>query len=293
MGNPVRKKLAPGLYLIATPIGAARDITLRALDLLDSVDVLAAEDTRSLRKLMDIHGVALRDRPLISYHDHNAANAVPRVLGAIEAGKSVLYASEAGSPMVSDPGYELARAVVEADHHLISAPGPSAAIAALTLAGLPSDKFFFAGFLPPKSAKRKTALGALAGVPGTLIFYESPRRLGAMLSDAAEILGGSRQTAVCREITKKFEEVRRDTLEALSDAYQSETPKGEIVVLISQGDSETVSELDLESELKAALAGQSLRDAVDFVSAKFGLKRRLVYRKALELGSDQDHAEDR
>lgn len=287
MGNPRSVALAPGLYLIATPIGAARDITLRALDLLTSADVLAAEDTRSLRKLMEIHGISLGDRPLISHHDHNAKAALPKLLAAMAQGKSVLYASEAGTPMVSDPGFELARAVLAEGHQLISAPGPSAAITALTVSGLPADRFFFAGFLPPKSAKRKTALSDLAAVPGTLIFYESPKRLAAMLVDAADVLGADRDAAVCRELTKKFEEVRRGTLAELASEYEGQSPKGEIVVLIGQGASETVSEFDLDTELKQALQDHSLRDAVDLVTTKLGLKRRVVYQRALDIGTDQ------
>src|SRR6056297_536090 len=207
--NPDKQKLAAGLYLIATPIGAARDITLRALDLLAAADVLVAEDTRSLRRLMDIHGVSLGDRPLWPYHDHNGARMRPRIMAALATGKSVLYASEAGTPMVADPGFDLGRAVVAEGFDLVSAPGPSAVITALTLSGLPTDRFLFAGFLPNTSGKRKTALGEVAEVPATLVFYESPKRVAAMLRDAAEILGAGRPAALCREITKKFEEVRR------------------------------------------------------------------------------------
>ena len=216
MVNPINSKLPPGLYLIATPIGTARDITLRALDILASADVLAAEDTRSLRKLMEIHGVALGDRPLVAYHDHNGDKARPRLLGALAAGKSVAYASEAGTPMVADPGFDLGRAVVEEGYALVSAPGPSAVITALTLAGLPTDQFHFAGFLPNTASRRKTALTALAQVPGTLVFYESPKRVAAMLADAADILGAERHAVVARELTKKFEEILRGTLAELS-----------------------------------------------------------------------------
>ncbi|WP_422029893.1 16S rRNA (cytidine(1402)-2'-O)-methyltransferase [Roseovarius sp.] len=285
---PVNPELAPGLYLIATPIGAARDITLRALDILRSADMLAAEDTRSLRKLMDIHGVPLGDRPLVSYHDHNADRARPRIMAALEAGKSVVYASEAGTPMVSDPGYDLARAVVEGGHGLISAPGPSAAVTALTLSGLPADRFFFAGFLPQGGSKRKSALGQFAAVPGTLIFYESPKRVAAMLRDAAEVLGGARLAAMCRELTKKFEEVRRGTLEELAEEMAGRTVKGEIVVLVGQGDSGTVSEIDLDSALSEALEGRSVRDAADIVAAQLGMKRRPVYQRALELAKGRE-----
>ncbi|KZY42736.1 rRNA (cytidine-2'-O-)-methyltransferase, partial [Roseovarius sp. HI0049] len=223
--------------------------------ILGAADVLAAEDTRSLRKLMDIHGVPLGDRPLVSYHDHNAGRARPRIMAALEAGKSVVYASEAGTPMVSDPGYDLARAAVAGGHGLISAPGPSAAVTALTLSGLPADRFFFAGFLPQGGSKRKSALGAFAAVPGTLIFYESPKRVAAMLRDAVEVLGGARPATMCRELTKKFEEVRRGTLAELAEEMAGRTLKGEIVVLVGQGDLEKISEVDLDRALSEALEG--------------------------------------
>ncbi|MFD1160536.1 16S rRNA (cytidine(1402)-2'-O)-methyltransferase [Roseovarius aestuarii] len=286
MVNPINSKLSPGLYLIATPIGTARDITLRALDILTSADMLAAEDTRSLRKLMDIHGVALNDRPLLSYHDHNGDKVRPRLIDALAAGKSVVYASEAGTPMVADPGFDLARTVVEEGYPLISAPGPSAVITALTLAGLPTDQFHFAGFLPNTASRRKTALGALAQVPGTLVFYESPKRVAAMLRDAAEVLGTARQAVVARELTKKFEEVLRGTLSELAAICADRTLKGEIVVLIGRADSSAVSEADIEAALLQALETLSVRDAADQVSAALGMKRRQVYQLALKLEAD-------
>jgi len=285
--NPKRQALAPGLYLVATPIGTARDITLRTLDILASADVIAAEDTRSLRKLMDIHGIALADRPLVSYHDHNGERVRPRLLRALEEGKSVVYASEAGTPMVADPGFDLARAAVEAGYQLISAPGPSAVITALTVAGLPTDHFFFAGFLPNASGKRKTALETLAEVPGTLVFYESPKRVAAMLRDAATVLGGERQAAVCRELTKKFEEVLRGTLDDLSTLCSERPLKGEIVVLVDRGRLPKIREFDLDERLMAVLSEHSVRDAADMVAAELGLKRRQVYQRALELDRKQ------
>ena len=253
MGNPAESGLAPGLYLIATPIGAARDITLRALDILAAAEVLAAEDTRSLRKLMEIHGIALGGRRLVSYHDHNAQQARPPILAALEAGKSVVYASEAGTPMISDPGYALARAALAAGHRLISAPGPSAAITALTVSGLPADRFFFAGFLPQSPARRKTALRELAAVPGTLVLYESPKRVAAMLRDAATVLGAARPAALCRELTKKFEEVLRDTLGNLAENTARRALKGEVVVLIGRGNSEKIREIVIDQALLDAL----------------------------------------
>jgi len=279
--------LVPGLYLIATPIGNARDITLRALDLLASADILAAEDTRSLRRLMDLHGVALRDRPLLAYHDHNGARVRPRLLAEIAAGRSVLYASEAGTPMISDPGFDLARAAAEAGHAVTSAPGASAVVTALTLAGLPTDRFLFAGFLPNAGGPRKTALRDLSGVPATLVFYESPRRLPDMLEAAKDILG-DRDAAVCRELTKKFEETRRGPLSALA-AYYRETPaKGEVVVLIAKGNSETIKDFDLEQEVNKALETMSVRDAADYVATTMGVKRRPVYQMAMRLAAEKE-----
>lgn len=278
--------LPPGLYLVATPIGNARDITLRALDLLRDADVLAAEDTRSLRRLMDLHAVPLRDRPMLAYHDHNGGRVRPRLLAEIAAGRSVVYASEAGTPMISDPGFDLARAVADAGHMVTSAPGPSAVVTALTLAGLPTDRFFFAGFLPNAGGPRKTALRDLSGVPGTLVFYESPKRLTEMLAAAQEVLG-DREAAVCRELTKKFEEARRGTLSSLAAHYRETPAKGEVVVLVSKGDSSKISEIDLEHEVNKALETLSVRDAADFVSTTLGVKRRPVYQLAMRLAAEK------
>ena len=287
MVNLNRQALAPGIYLIATPIGAARDITLRSLDILASADVIAAEDTRSLRKLMDIHGIALEGRPLIAYHDHNGAQARPRLMAALEAGKSVVYASEAGTPMVADPGFDLARAAIAAGHGVISAPGPSAVVTALTLSGLPTDRFLFAGFLPSTGAARKTALRDLAAVPATLAFYESPKRVAAMLRDAADVLGGDRAAALCRELTKKFEEVLRGTLAELAQELQATPRKGEMVVVIDRAGEVSVNESDIETALRAVMGTMSVRDAADAVSHDLGLKRRQVYQIALRIGADE------
>ena len=283
MVNQTEAKLSPGLYLVATPIGTARDITLRALDLFSAADVIAAEDTRSLRKLLDIHGIPLEGRPLVAYHDHSNSSVRERLLKDIVAGKSVVYASEAGTPMVADPGYDLVRDAIAAAVPLVSAPGPSAVITALTVSGLPTDRFFFAGFLPNSSGKRKTALRDVARVPGTLAFYESPKRVAAMLRDAAEVLGPARRAVVCRELTKKFEEVLRGTLEELAQVCAERSLKGEIVVLVDRGDLPSVNEADLDSSLRDVLRDKSVRDAADEVAGKLGLKRRQVYQRALQL----------
>lgn len=281
--NPDVEKLPGGLYLVSVPIGTARDITLRALDILASAEVLAAEDTRSLRRLMEIHGIALGDRPLLAYHDHNGAKVRPRILAELEAGRSVAYASEAGTPLVADPGFTLARAARDAGHGVTAAPGAVAAVVALTLSGLPSDRFLFAGFLPNASGKRKTAMQGLAAVPATLIFYESPKRVAAMLRDAAEVLGAERPAALCRELTKRFEEVRRGTLAELAAGCEADAPRGEIVVLIGEGDSSNVSLADLDTVLREALESMSVRDAADHAVATLGAKRRDAYQRALDI----------
>jgi 16S rRNA (cytidine1402-2'-O)-methyltransferase len=247
--------------------------------------MIAAEDTRSLRKLMDIHGIALEGRPLLAYHDHNGGRVRPRLMEALKAGKSVVYASEAGTPMVADPGFDLARAAIAEGHRLISAPGPSAVITALTLSGLPTDRFLFAGFLSNTASARKTALRALGDVPATLAFYESPKRVAAMLRDAASVLGGNRQAAVCRELTKKFEEVLRGTLDELALEMAATPRKGEMVVLIDRAGERSVNLSDIEQALRAVMDDMSVRDAADAVSHDLGLKRREVYQIALRLGA--------
>ena len=289
--NSGKSELAPGLYLVATPIGNARDITLRALDILRDADVLAAEDTRSLRRLMEIHGVALGDRPLVAYHEHNGDRARPRLLAEIAEGRAVAYASEAGTPLISDPGFDLVRAAREAGLAVTTAPGAVAAVAALTLSALPTDRFLFAGFLPASASARKKALKDLAGVQATVLLYESPRRLGACLGDASAIMGADRPAVVCREITKKFEETRRGTLSELAEFYAENAPKGEIVLLIGKGDSETVHSFDLETEVRAALGEMSVRDVADVLSEKLGVKRRTVYQMAMRIDGE-DKGED-
>jgi len=191
-------------------------------------------------------------------------------------------------PLIADPGFELSRAVAEAGLMQTCAPGPSAVLTALALAGLPTDAFFFAGFLPNATTARQTALQKLKDVQGTLVFYESPKRLGAMLGDAAAMLGGDRPAVMCRELTKKFEEIQRGTLQSLHEMYDGKSPKGEVVVLIDRGRSESISELDLKEDLKRALTQMSMRDAVDMVAKAHDLPRRQVYQAALELGKDNE-----
>ena len=290
--NPERRGLAPGLYMVAVPIGNARDITLRALDILREADVLAAEDTRSLRRLLEIHGVPLGDRTVLAYHDHNGGKVRPKLLGALAEGRSVAYASEAGTPMISDPGFDLVRAAREEGLPVTTAPGASAVIAALTIAGLPTDRFLFGGFLPNASGARRKALEELRAVPATLAFYESPKRVGAMLADAVAALGPDRPAAVCRELTKRFEECREGSLAELAESYAETTPKGEIVVLIGKGNSEEISESDLDHSLSEALLTMSVRDAADAVSGMYGVKRRPVYQRAMALAKERAEGGD-
>lgn len=277
------RPLSAALYFIATPIGAARDITLRALDILASADVLAAEDTRSLRHLMEIHGLAVGDRPLLSYHDHNGDAVRPKLLRFLADGKSVAYASEAGTPLVADPGYQLGRAVIAAGYPVISAPGPSAVLAALTVSGLPSDRFLFAGFPPAQAGARARWLAELAPVPATLIFYESPKRVQALLVELAQALGATREAAICRELTKRFEEVSRGTLGDLARDWADRSVKGEIVVVIDRSRGVQAGPQDIDIALRTARASMSLKDAAAHVAEALGLPRRDVYQAALKL----------
>ncbi|MEM7240500.1 MAG: 16S rRNA (cytidine(1402)-2'-O)-methyltransferase, partial [Pseudomonadota bacterium] len=250
-------------------------------------DALAAEDTRQTRKLLDIHGIALSGRPIISYNDRNGAERRPQIMRWLVEGRSVAYCSDAGMPLIADPGYRLVEAAIEDGHTLASIPGASAALTALQLSGLPTDRFLFAGFLPPKSAARRTALTDLNTAPVTLVFYESARRLAAALADMAAVLGPDRPVAVARELTKRFEEVRRGTLGSLADAYAAEPdPRGEIVIIAGPPSAEQERQtrvLDLDSRLREALVSQSVKDATREVARSLGLPRNEVYARALEL----------
>lgn len=281
------RSVPKGLHFVATPIGAARDITLRALDILAGADVLAAEDTRTLRHLMEIHGVSLGDRPLVAYHDHNGEAVRPRLLRALEEGRSVAYASEAGTPLVADPGYQLARAAIAAGHPVLAAPGPSAVLAALTVSGLPTDRFLFAGFPPAGAGDRARFLAEIAPVPATLVLYESPKRISRLLGELAQTLGGERQAAVCRELTKRFEEVSRGSLADLATQFADRDVKGEIVVVIDRGTAAVATKSDIEAALRQALRGASVRDAAAEVAEAFGLPRKEVYRMALGLSEEE------
>jgi len=274
-------KLSGGVYFVATPIGTARDITLRALDILASADVLAAEDTRSLRRLMEIHGVPLSGRKVIAYHDHNGDSARPKLMQALADGKSVAYASEAGMPLIADPGYDLGRAATEAGYTVTCAPGASAVPTALVLSGLATDAFFFAGFLPTTQAARQAKLKSYADIQGTLVFFESPKRIERLLTDMQVVLGPDRHIALCRELTKKFEEVERGTISELLSRLDTLTTKGEFVVCVERGMVQKQNDEDIESALRDAMQTMSLKDAAAVVAHNLDLPRRDVYQLAL------------
>lgn len=284
--GPAGRKPAPGLHFVSTPIGAARDITLRGLDILREAEVLAAEDTRTLRHLMDIHGIPLGGRPLVAYHDHNGEAVRPRLLAALAEGKAVAYASEAGTPLVADPGFQLGRAAIAAGHRVFAAPGPSAVLAALTVSGLPSDRFLFAGFPPNTAQARRKWLSEFAQVPATLVFYESPKRVREMLTDLASELGADREAVLCRELTKRFEEIRRGTLSDLLASCADTPIKGEIVVLVDRSRAPRFGPEDVEAALRDRLQRLSVKDAAAEVAEMLGLPRREVYQRALAMERD-------
>jgi 16S rRNA (cytidine1402-2'-O)-methyltransferase len=277
--------LDPGLYVVATPIGNLADVTLRALAILAGADGILAEDTRVSRALLARYGI---ERPLSAYHEHNAAETRPRVLKRLAEGQALALISDAGTPLISDPGYKLVFEAIEQGFAVVAAPGPSAALAALCVAGLPTDRFYFEGFLPARSSARRERLNALAAVPGSLIFYEAAGRLAETLADLALELG-PRPAAVARELTKLHEEVRRGALDKLAAEYAAEDPpRGEIVIVVGAPEERpAVSEAGLDREIAEQLATLSVKDAAAAVAAKHGLPRRLVYARALTLAGAQ------
>jgi 16S rRNA (cytidine1402-2'-O)-methyltransferase len=276
-------KAESGLYLVATPIGNLGDITLRALEVLAIVDIIACEDTRVTRKLMDRYGIETRLTP---YHEHNATEARPRLLARLADGQAIALVSDAGTPLISDPGYKLVRAACEAGHTVTALPGPSSVLAALSVAGLPTDRFFFEGFLPAKQAARQKRVAELASIPATLVLFESGSRLAAALTDLAAAFG-KRAAAACRELTKLHEEVRRGDLKTLARDYAAGAEsRGEFVVVVAPpaddgGTSDNVDELLLQ-----ALRRVSVKDAVGEVALATGRPRREVYQRALILAKD-------
>lgn len=285
-GSKSQPPVAPGLYLIATPIGNARDITLRGLDLLASADVLYAEDTRVSAKLLALHGLK---RPLQSYREHNAGRVEDKILNELAKGKSVGLVSDAGMPLVSDPGERLVRAALAAGHPVTVVPGASAVTTAIALSGLPSSNFTFLGFLSAKANERRREISRFGQIPTTLVLFESPNRLGETLADLASLLG-NRQAAVARELTKLHEEVRRAPLADLAAHYESAAaPKGEIVIVVAppQEEDRTVDSAALDGRILEELGRHSVKEAAAIVAGQLGLPRRAVYARALELKSER------
>jgi 16S rRNA (cytidine1402-2'-O)-methyltransferase len=283
-GNELQRHLesplSPGLYVVATPIGNLGDITIRALSVLARTDVVLCEDTRHSRTLLAHYGVQVTTRP---YHEHNAARERPRVLRELESGARVALISDAGTPLVSDPGWKLVHAALDAGHRVEALPGPSAALTAVCVAGLPTDAFLFAGFLPPKSGPRRTRIAELKAVPGTLIFFEAPSRVAETLADLAAGLG-ERPAALARELTKLHEEVRRASLSELAEAVAGGAVKGEVVIVVGPPQKADVSDAEIAERLKAALDEMSLRDASKMVAEVLGVPKSRVY----ELGLRRD-----
>lgn len=274
--------IQPGLHVVATPIGNLGDISFRALATLAAADLVVAEDTRVTKTLLAHYGITT---PLFAYHEHNADAVRPQLLARLEAGQALALVSDAGTPLVSDPGFRLVGEALAVDVAVTSVPGPSAVLAGLVVAGLPTSRFFFEGFLPPKSAARRQRIATIANVPGTLVIFESPRRLAETMKDLAAVLG-SRDAAVARELTKMFEAVKRGTLPALAaELAASEPLRGEIVVLVGPPPDKAPA-LDgeaLDHRLRTALETHSVKDAAAVVSGETGQPRRKVYARALEL----------
>ena len=280
-GTDAAQPLESGLYIVATPIGNLRDITLRALETLQAVDEVLAEDTRVARRLLDAHGIRAKLSP---YHDHNGAKRRPEILARLADGAAIALISDAGTPLVSDPGWKLSREALDAGHRVFPIPGASALLAGLVASGLPSDRFMFCGFLPAKTGARKRAAAELGGVPSTLVFYESGPRLADCLADLAETFGADREAAVSRELTKLFEETRRGTLGTLAALYtEAGPPKGEIVLLVGPPLEQAVTEETLDAALRSALQSQSVKQAAAEIAAQLGLPKRDVYQRALAL----------
>ena len=271
-------ELAPGLHLVATPIGNLGDVTLRALWVLRNADRILCEDTRVTARLLSRFGIAT---PLSPYHDHNADRVRPIVLEALHRGEKVALVSDAGTPLVSDPGFKLVRDALANNLPVTAVPGPSAALTALILSGLPPEVFLFAGFLPPRSGARRRMLAQWAKLVATLVFFEGPSRLAASLSDMAEILS-DRNVAVARELTKRYEEVRRGRLSALAEHYrEAGPPRGEVVIVVGPPEPEAPREADIDTRLDRLLDTHSLRDAVAQLAAETGIPRRSLYDRAL------------
>jgi 16S rRNA (cytidine1402-2'-O)-methyltransferase len=294
-GSPVRTfsidshvltapKPVPGLYLVATPIGNLGDITLRALETLAGVDIIACEDTRITRRLTERYAIAAELKP---YHEHNAALARPKILERLAQGASIALVSDAGTPLISDPGFKLVREVCAAGHAVIAVPGPSSVLTALSVAALPTDRFFFEGFLPAKEHARRTRLAELARIDATLVMFESGNRVQDTLADLAGIMGG-RDAAICRELTKVHEDVKRAPIAELARTADRLETRGEFVLVVGppQAGAQLMDEGELDDLLRASLAHDSVKDAVTHAVELSGRPRRAVYARALELAKE-------
>lgn len=271
--------MAPGLYLVSTPIGNLADITLRALSVLVRADVIYCEDTRHSRTLLSHYSIRATLRP---YHEHNAEEQRPRILAELGAGKTIALISDAGTPLISDPGFKLVRDAAAAEHTVIAIPGASAVLTALPVSGLPTDAFFFAGFLPTREGARRTRIEELAGVPGSLVFFESPGRAGAALQDLADVLG-ARPAVLARELTKLHEDVVRGSLAELAARFADVEPKGEVVLVVGPPGEGTTSDADIEAQLEQALKHWSVRDATKAVADALKVPKARVYDIALKV----------
>jgi 16S rRNA (cytidine1402-2'-O)-methyltransferase len=289
-GHPVTApKAVPGLHLVSTPIGNLGDITLRALETLAGVDIIACEDTRITRRLTERYGISALLKP---YHEHNAALARPKILQRLAQGASIALVSDAGTPLISDPGFKLVREVCAAGHQVIALPGPSSVLAALAVAALPTDRFFFEGFLPPKQTARRARLAELVRIDATLVMFESGNRVQDTLRDLADIMG-ARDAAICRELTKLHEEVRRAPVSELAGSADAMETRGEFVLVIGPpaASAQIMAQHELDDLLRSALKRDSVKDAVAHAVEVSGRPRREIYARALQLAK-QDHAED-
>jgi len=273
-------RLDCALYVVATPIGHLADVTLRALETLSGAAMIACEDTRVTRVLLDRYQIRT---PLMAYHDHNADAVRPKILAALADGKPVALVSDAGTPLVSDPGFKLVQAAVDAGHRVIPIPGASALLAALVGAGLPTDAFLFAGFLSSRQEARRQRIEALAPLAATTIFYESPHRIGETLADLAAIMGADRPAVVARELTKTFEEIVRGPLHVLAERYATAKPKGEIVIVVGPAPAQATSDADVDRLLAAALARSAPGKAAAEVARLTGRDRKELYERVLAM----------
>ena len=275
------------LVLVSTPVGNLKDISIRALETLAAADAVLCEDTRTSAVLLQAHSLKTR---MIALHDHNEEARLPGLIAAMQGGAHYALISDAGTPLISDPGYRLVRAAIAAGLEVGAVPGPNAAMLALTLSGLPPQPFLFLGFLPVRGGPRQAALAKLrnaeaAGLSATIIIYEAPHRIAETLADAAAILG-ARPAAVCRELTKHYEEIRRGDLANLAAHYTAHAARGEITLVIGPAEAEIVTEAAVDEQLRTALGQMSMKDAVDAVTVATGLPRRQIYARALEAKQD-------